>query len=305
MPARPPQSTPRGKLRLYIGTHIVRFITPSITEFLTQHPEASVEMTMGERMPDLIIGRLRPGDPGDAATGFDDDRQTAERLAPCALRRAGDSCSRAARRGSCAICRASIACATPIIPMAMIGGVPEPGGKLSSVKVSGNLVTNSADARDGALASEAVEAATSRLHPGAELHDLSVADWYDSDRAALRGCWRSALRRSNCNTALYPTATACRAKVRCRSPCLGAIEGVRSLRRWLEPRMTRWWLRAVLGDALIPRSSFRIHGDLDQPITAMATCRRGAMYQKGQTVKVRQKSIAGTRKVRSEPTDRD
>jgi DNA-binding transcriptional LysR family regulator len=48
------QSTPRGTLRLYTGTHIVRFIAPVVAEYLALYPEASVELFMGERMVDLV-----------------------------------------------------------------------------------------------------------------------------------------------------------------------------------------------------------------------------------------------------------
>ena len=48
------QSTPRGTLRLYTSTHIVQFIAPVVAEFLALYPEASVELSMGERMIDLI-----------------------------------------------------------------------------------------------------------------------------------------------------------------------------------------------------------------------------------------------------------
>ncbi len=48
------QSTPRGTLRLYTSTHIVQFIAPVVAEFLALYPEVSVELSMGERMIDLI-----------------------------------------------------------------------------------------------------------------------------------------------------------------------------------------------------------------------------------------------------------
>jgi DNA-binding transcriptional LysR family regulator len=48
------QSTPRGRLRLHVGTHIIRFVAPVLTEYMTRYPELSVELTMGERMVDLV-----------------------------------------------------------------------------------------------------------------------------------------------------------------------------------------------------------------------------------------------------------
>jgi DNA-binding transcriptional LysR family regulator len=48
------QSTPRGTLRLHTGTHIVHIVAPVVAEFLSLYPDASVELTMGERMVDVI-----------------------------------------------------------------------------------------------------------------------------------------------------------------------------------------------------------------------------------------------------------
>ena len=48
------QSQPRGRLRLHVGTHIVRFVTPVVTEYMRLYPDLQVELTMGERMVDLI-----------------------------------------------------------------------------------------------------------------------------------------------------------------------------------------------------------------------------------------------------------
>jgi DNA-binding transcriptional LysR family regulator len=48
------QSTPRGTLRLYVGTHIIRFISPVVAEFLGLFPGVKVDLTMAERPVDLI-----------------------------------------------------------------------------------------------------------------------------------------------------------------------------------------------------------------------------------------------------------
>jgi DNA-binding transcriptional LysR family regulator len=48
------QSTPRGTLRIYTATHIVPYIAPAVTEFLSLYPDAKVDLTMGERAIDLI-----------------------------------------------------------------------------------------------------------------------------------------------------------------------------------------------------------------------------------------------------------
>lgn len=48
------QSTPRGVLRIYTATHLVRSIAPVVTEYLALYPHASVDVTMGEREIDLL-----------------------------------------------------------------------------------------------------------------------------------------------------------------------------------------------------------------------------------------------------------
>lgn len=47
-------ATPRGKLRIYTSTHIVRFLTPVVDEFISLYPAVSIELTIGERSVDLI-----------------------------------------------------------------------------------------------------------------------------------------------------------------------------------------------------------------------------------------------------------
>jgi DNA-binding transcriptional LysR family regulator len=48
------QSTPRGTLRIYTATHVVPFIAPVVSEFLTAYPEVKVDLSMGEGTIDLI-----------------------------------------------------------------------------------------------------------------------------------------------------------------------------------------------------------------------------------------------------------
>jgi DNA-binding transcriptional LysR family regulator len=48
------QSMPRGTLRIYTSTHVVRFLAPVIAEFMALYPEVLVELSMGERMVDLV-----------------------------------------------------------------------------------------------------------------------------------------------------------------------------------------------------------------------------------------------------------
>jgi DNA-binding transcriptional LysR family regulator len=48
------QSTPRGTLRIYTATHIVQFIAPVVADFLKQFAGVKVDLTIGERMVDMI-----------------------------------------------------------------------------------------------------------------------------------------------------------------------------------------------------------------------------------------------------------
>jgi DNA-binding transcriptional LysR family regulator len=48
------QSTPRGTLRIYTATHIVPFVAPVVAEFLSSYPDVKVDLNMGERTIDLI-----------------------------------------------------------------------------------------------------------------------------------------------------------------------------------------------------------------------------------------------------------
>jgi DNA-binding transcriptional LysR family regulator len=48
------QSTPRGTLRIYTATHIVPFIAPVVVELLSAYPDVKVDLTMGERAIDII-----------------------------------------------------------------------------------------------------------------------------------------------------------------------------------------------------------------------------------------------------------
>ena len=48
------QSTPRGTLRIYTATHIVPFIAPGVAEFLNTYPDVKIDLTMGERNIDMI-----------------------------------------------------------------------------------------------------------------------------------------------------------------------------------------------------------------------------------------------------------
>ena len=48
------QSTPRGTLRLNTSVAIPPFLAPVIAEFVTLYPDVSINMTMTDRMIDLV-----------------------------------------------------------------------------------------------------------------------------------------------------------------------------------------------------------------------------------------------------------
>ncbi|MER9237008.1 LysR family transcriptional regulator [Mesorhizobium sp. M0622] len=48
------QAIPRGQLRVYCHQSIARFVAPVVTDFLTRHPEASVDIRIGYGMIDLV-----------------------------------------------------------------------------------------------------------------------------------------------------------------------------------------------------------------------------------------------------------
>ncbi|CCE12053.1 Transcriptional regulatory protein [Bradyrhizobium sp. STM 3843] len=48
------QATPRGTLRVHSATHMVPFIAPVVTRLLSAHPDLKVELMMGETSVDLI-----------------------------------------------------------------------------------------------------------------------------------------------------------------------------------------------------------------------------------------------------------
>jgi DNA-binding transcriptional LysR family regulator len=47
-------STPRGTLRVYTNTLMVRFLSPVLDEYLSLYPSVSIDLTTGERMIDLV-----------------------------------------------------------------------------------------------------------------------------------------------------------------------------------------------------------------------------------------------------------
>jgi len=48
------QVAPRGLLRLHAGTYIARFLAPVVAEYLAKYPAVSVDMAIADRMVDLV-----------------------------------------------------------------------------------------------------------------------------------------------------------------------------------------------------------------------------------------------------------
>ncbi|WP_426436878.1 LysR family transcriptional regulator [Bradyrhizobium genosp. P] len=48
------QSVPRGTLRIFTNTHIVQFLSSAVAEFLATYPEVKVDLMIGERQADLL-----------------------------------------------------------------------------------------------------------------------------------------------------------------------------------------------------------------------------------------------------------
>jgi DNA-binding transcriptional LysR family regulator len=137
-------STPRGTLRLYTGAALVRFIAPVIDDFLSRYPETSIELTIGERMVDLVEEGI---DLAIRATPPPDSSLIVRRLTPwravlcCSLAYletheaprlpedlAGHNCLRYA-----------------FYPFGDEWRFTGPAGEPVSVRVAGNLLTNSAE----------------------------------------------------------------------------------------------------------------------------------------------------------------
>jgi DNA-binding transcriptional LysR family regulator len=47
-------ATPRGTLRIHTSMNVVRFLTPILGEYMTANPAVSVDLTVGEKMVDII-----------------------------------------------------------------------------------------------------------------------------------------------------------------------------------------------------------------------------------------------------------
>nr|WP_314584852.1 LysR family transcriptional regulator [uncultured Pseudomonas sp.] len=48
------QTTPRGKLRVHVNTHLMRFLAPVLSEYLTLYPSVDLDLVTGESSIDII-----------------------------------------------------------------------------------------------------------------------------------------------------------------------------------------------------------------------------------------------------------
>ena len=219
------QSTPRGRLRLHVGTHIVRFVAPVVTAYMARHPEVSVELTMGERMVDLVEEgfdlAIRATVPADSSLVV---RQlSAWRHVPCCSpdylashvtpRVAADLAQHNCLRYA-------------FYPYGDEWRFTAPGGAAVSVRVKGSLRTNSAEAlRIAALAGLGIFLAPSFL----------VAEDLEEGRLVrLLADHRPVAFAIN---AIYPTRAHVPAKI--RSFIDLAVERFGSGEGWMSPAIAR------------------------------------------------------------------
>lgn len=146
------QQTPRGRLRIYCETNIVRFIAPVVARFLGNFPEAAIDLRTGNQMTDIVEERfdlgIRAVVPPDSslivrrlaewrptlccALGYLENHPAPVRLADLATH----NCLRYAH-----------------FPFGDEWRFTDRDGKPASVRVSGNLVSSSAEILRTALLS--------------------------------------------------------------------------------------------------------------------------------------------------------
>ncbi len=139
------QSSPRGRLRVHVGTHIVRLVAPVLSEYMRLYPALSVELTMGARMVDLVEEgcdlAIRATVPADASLVV---RQLgAWRHVPCAAPAYVEEYGRPAHPSDLA---AHNCLRYAFYPHGDEWRFTGPGGEAVTARVKGTLRTNSAEA---------------------------------------------------------------------------------------------------------------------------------------------------------------
>jgi DNA-binding transcriptional LysR family regulator len=137
------QTTVRGTLRLFVGTHMVPFVGPVVVEFLRSHPEASIDLNSGERGIDMVeegfdlaIRAVQPTDSSVIVRKLADWHHILV-CAPSYIERHG-------RPQRLEDLRQHNCLRFSLYPFGDDWQFIGPGDSQMSVKVSGNLVTNSA-----------------------------------------------------------------------------------------------------------------------------------------------------------------
>lgn len=138
------QAAPRGTLRLHTSTHVVRFLSPVVRDYLALYPGVTVDLSIGERMVDLIeegfdlaIRTLPPPDSSLIVRRLTPWRHIlccapAYREAHPEVRAPADLAGHNCLRYS-------------LYPYGDEWRFDAPDGRLATVRVSGNAVANSAE----------------------------------------------------------------------------------------------------------------------------------------------------------------
>jgi DNA-binding transcriptional LysR family regulator len=138
------QVTPRGRLRVYCDTNIARFIAPVVARFLGAFPEAAIDLRTGEQMSDIVEERF---DLAIRAVVPPESSLIVRRLAGwhhtlCCTPRYLESHPAPA---SLADLAAHNCLRYAYYPFGDEWRFTDPDGKPAAVRVSGNLVTSSAE----------------------------------------------------------------------------------------------------------------------------------------------------------------
>ena len=138
------QSTPRGTLRIYTATHLVPFVAPAVTEFLASYPEVKIDLSMGEREIDMVDEgfdlaiRLTPPPESSAIVRHLATWRHVLCCSPAYLEKHGppQQLSELANHN----------CVRHVLyPFGDDWHFLDPGGAPASVRISGNLITNSGE----------------------------------------------------------------------------------------------------------------------------------------------------------------
>jgi len=215
------QAAPRGVLRLYTGTYIARFLAPVISEYLALYPSVRVDLTVGESMVDLIEQgfdlAIRPLPPPDSSL-------IVRKLAPwrnilcCAPayleRHSAPSTLEELAHHNCL--------RYAFYPYGDDWRFEAADGGIASVRIDGNLITNSADT----LRHLALDGRGLVLAPSFVVDD----DLQEGRLVRVLDAYRGVEFAMN---AIYPHRRLVSAKVRSFLDLLS--ERFAARRRWLDP----------------------------------------------------------------------